>query len=96
MISTNQIFQFDIDQYEVKNGNDPTLGIITEEKESEMEEFIDYAKVIMGTLGHRLFDPITKPVTEDTVDHEERPISPLALHLERTIKGVGKVEADGL
>ncbi len=30
-------------RYLVKNGNDPTLGNITEEKESEMEEFVDYA-----------------------------------------------------
>lgn len=30
-------------RYDVKNGNDPTPGNITEEKESEMEEFIDYA-----------------------------------------------------
>ena len=31
-------------RYVVKNGNDPTPGNITEEKESELEEFIDYAK----------------------------------------------------
>ncbi len=81
-------------RYEVKNGNDPTSGNITEEKESEMEEFIDYAEVIMGTLGHKLFEPISKPtvkkqdgftISEDTV----------RLHLERTIKNVGKVEASG-
>lgn len=30
-------------RYLVKNSNDPTLGNITEEKESELEEFIDYA-----------------------------------------------------
>lgn len=54
-------------RYEVKNGNDPTPGNITEEKESEMEEFIDYAKVIMGTLGHKLFEPINKPVKDDNI-----------------------------
>ena len=53
-------------RYEVKNGNDPTPGNITEEKECELEEFIDYAKVIMGTLGHKLFEPITKPVEVKT------------------------------
>lgn len=42
----------------VKNGNDPTLGNITEEKESELEEFIDYAKIVMGTLGHKIFEPL--------------------------------------
>lgn len=49
----------------MKNSNDPTPGNITEEKESEMEEFIDYVKVIMGTLGHKLFEPINKPVIKE-------------------------------
>ena len=44
------------ERYVVKNGNDPTPGNITEEKESELEEFIDYAKIIMGTLGHKVFE----------------------------------------
>jgi hypothetical protein len=50
-------------RYIVKNGNDPTSGHITEEKESELEEFIDYAKIVMGTLGHRVFEPLLQPVT---------------------------------
>lgn len=43
-------------RYTVKNGNDPTSGNITEEKESELEEFIDYAKIVMGILGHKTFE----------------------------------------
>ncbi|MFK4474782.1 hypothetical protein ABH897_004550 [Paenibacillus sp. RC73] len=49
----------DANRYLVKNGNDPTPGNITEEKESELEEFIDYAKIVMGVLGHKLFEPLT-------------------------------------
>ncbi|AWB45531.1 methionine sulfoxide reductase [Paenibacillus sp. CAA11] len=49
----------DAKRYEIQNSNDPTSGNITEEKESELEEFIDYAKIVMGTLGHRLFEPLT-------------------------------------
>jgi hypothetical protein len=82
-------------RYEVKNGNDPTPGNITEEKESEMEEFIDYAKVIMGTLGHKLFEPISKPVVKQVEESATKPSENVHLHLERTIKTVGKVEADG-
>lgn len=44
---------------EVKNDKDPTLGNVTEEKESELEEFIDYARIVMGTLGHKIFEPLT-------------------------------------
>lgn len=55
-------------RYVVKNGNDPTPGNITEEKESELEEFIDNAKIIMGTLGHKVFVPIIIPTTVPTTD----------------------------
>ena len=55
-------------RYVVKNGNDPNPGNITEETESELEEFIDYAKIVMGTLGHKVFEPYI-PSTE-SVDTE--------------------------
>lgn len=45
----------------VKNDKDPTSGHVTEEKESELEEFIDYARIIMGSLGHKVFEPLKKP-----------------------------------
>lgn len=48
-------------RYLVKNSNDPTQGNITEEKESELEEFIDYSKIVMGTLGHKVFEPLAQP-----------------------------------
>ena len=55
-------------RYVVKNGNDPNPGNITEETESELEEFIDYAKIVMGTLGHKVFEPFA-PSSE--VEDEE-------------------------
>lgn len=83
-------------RYEVKNGNDPTSGNITEEKECELEEFIDYAKVIMGTLGHKLFEPITKPL-EENIESGDMPMDETnRLYLKRTIKNVGTVEATGI
>ena len=44
-------------RYAVKNGNDPNPGNITEETECELEEFIDYAKIVVGALGHKVFEP---------------------------------------
>lgn len=41
----------DVGRYSIKNSIEPTLGNITEEKESELEEFIDYAKIGYGCLG---------------------------------------------
>lgn len=54
----------DAHRYIVKNGNEPTQGNVTEEKESELEEFIEYAKIIMGVLGHKVFEPLV--ITEST------------------------------
>lgn len=36
---------FEANRYEVKNGNDPTPGNPTEEKQSELEDFIDYSSI---------------------------------------------------
>lgn len=64
-------------RYDVKNGNDPTPGNITEEKESELEEFIDYAKIVMGTFGYKIFEPLISVDTNlenDTVNVNEDPV----------------------
>lgn len=82
-------------RYEVKNGNDPTLGNITEEKESEMEEFIDYARVIMGTLGHKVFEPITNSTYIKQERIEETPCKTDRLYLKRNIRNIGVIEAIG-
>ncbi len=60
-------------RYIVKNGNEPTIGNVTEEKESELEEFIEYAKIIMGTLGHKVFEPL---VQEHCPHHQSEAIGP--------------------
>lgn len=69
-------------RYLVKNVNDPTSGNITEEKESELEEFIEYAKIIMGMLGHKLFEKLTETKTPteqaNTAGNDQ-----LILHLKR-------------
>lgn len=60
-------------RYAVKNGNDPTPGNVTEEKESELEEFIDYARIVMGTLGHKVFEPFTENKIVDLHDKIDNP-----------------------
>lgn len=56
----NQFTKLAIDskRYIVKNSNEPSLGHVTEEKESELEEYVDYAKIVIGALGYRIFEPI--------------------------------------
>lgn len=76
-------------RYMVKNGNDPTPGNITEEKESELEEFIDNSKIVMGALGFKIFDKLIESNIQDnpTSSNEEE----LLLFLKRKSKKSGKV-----
>ena len=58
-------------RYEIKNGNDPTQGNITEEKEIELEEYVEYAKIVMGVLGHLVFEPLVQNRPIPNTGHEE-------------------------
>lgn len=81
-------------RYTVKNGNDPTHGNITEEKESELEEFVDFARLIMGVLGHKVFEPLFKAETP-IVEHTPEKETPL-LHFEtKRVQATGRIVADG-
>lgn len=81
-------------RYTVKNGNDPTHGNITEEKESELEEFVDFARLIMGVLGRKVFEPLVKVAA---VTAEPEPVKePPLLHFEtKRVQAIGCVVADG-
>ncbi len=75
-------------RYTVKNGNDPTPGHITEEKESELEEFVENAKLIMGTLGHKVFIPYDDPTGAAVGDEQ-------TLYITRKKSGKFIVKASG-
>ena len=83
-------------RYAVKNGNDPTPGNITEEKESELEEFVDYSKIVMGTLGHRVFESLAEarhPIEINSNIAVEG--DGLLLHMKRKSRKSGQtIEAD--
>lgn len=82
-------------RYIVKNGVEPNLGNPTEEKESELEEFADYAKIIMGVLGHKIFESLTE--VEKMYEKSEKTdvINEIILHLKRKIRKSGRIiEAD--
>lgn len=66
-------------RYEVKNAVEPTPGNITEEKESELEEYADYAELILGVLGYKVFEAQAYkpsiPAQKPTKPNEVSPIS---------------------
>ncbi|WP_297790064.1 GIY-YIG nuclease family protein [uncultured Anaerococcus sp.] len=63
----------DVDRYKVRNGNDPNTGHVTEEKESELEDFAEYSKMVLGVLGYKIFVPIVKKALkiENKIDDDE-------------------------
>lgn len=77
-------------RYIIKNGNDPTQGNITEEKECELEEFVDYAKLIMGTLGHKVFIPLNEVKFIYTESYANN-MSEILLYLKRKIIRSGQI-----
>ncbi|MEQ9763571.1 GIY-YIG nuclease family protein [Streptococcus sp. ZJ151] len=61
-------------RFVVKNGNEPNPGHVTEEKQAELDEIIEYATMIIGTLGYKLFVPLIQSESlskEKQVDNEE-------------------------
>ena len=78
-------------RYVVKNGNDPNPGNITEEKQSELEEFIDNAKVVMGIVGHKVFIPLDEAI--DNVPNEK--VIKLFLK-KRGAEAVGLLTSEGI
>lgn len=73
-------------RYIVKNGNDPNPGNVTEEKESELDEIVENTLMIIGTLGYRVFVPMTKKVSQDLIDNHST-----YLYLKRKTKKSNKV-----
>ena len=61
-------------RYDLGNGNTPPEGNVTEEKRCELEEFIEYSKIVMGVLGHNIFEPKSMVVSIDDNGSEEKTI----------------------
>lgn len=82
----------DAGRYQVTNGNDPSPGTVTEEKQAELDEFIDYARLITGALGYRVFEPV------DDVKAKDKPLGGAEPTLQLTGYGLlarGRRTADG-
>lgn len=73
-------------RFNVRNGNDPNPGNVTEEKESELEDFVEYSKMVLGVLGYKVFVPLISTSEKDTVEENEE----LILYLSRKSKKSNK------
>lgn len=68
-------------RYIVKNGNEPNPGNVTEEKQSELDEVVENVLMIVGTLGYRVFIPMTTKVDQQARNEVEQ-----YLYLKRKMK----------
>ncbi len=51
-------------RYDVENSKEPTQGNIAEEKESKLEEFVDYAHI----AGHKVFEPLVSSKSMEDIE----------------------------
>ena len=75
------------ERYDVENANRPTLSAISESDQAEMVEFALNIKLLLGTLGFKVLEPLVERSDGNTPDSFEQKIFYLS--------GVGAVSAQG-
>lgn len=77
-------------RYDVQNTNIPTKSSISESDQAEMEEFIEYIKILINTLGFKVFEPFIKQnLVNNNIDEE------LYIKAARGANAKGKRTSDG-
>ena len=86
----------ELKRYLVLTKNTYRNTVMKESQTAAMEEFIENVKVLLGALGFKVLEPLDKPDKSKNDRSDKEQNKELKLHLERTIKDVGKIEADGI
>lgn len=60
------------DRYKIENSNTPTELMLPRADKDAMEEFIHNLRIVLGTLGHRVLEPV-KVVKQQTLDINSKP-----------------------
>jgi Domain of unknown function (DUF4357) len=76
-------------RYDVKNSNTPTKSSISESDRAEMEEFIEYIKILVNALGFKVFEPLVKQDSANNNDEK------LYIKAARGADARGKRTSDG-
>ena len=56
------------DRYNLENGNKPTESTLPRADRDAMEEYIHNCRILLGTLGHRLLEPINSSILESDTE----------------------------
>lgn len=60
----------DADRCKVTNGGSPHKGSLQEEKEDEMEDFIDFIRLVVKAFGRKVFEPVVNRVPESSIEDQ--------------------------
>lgn len=77
-------------RFQLENGNTPTKSSISEPDQAEMEEFIEYVRMLINTMNFKVFEPLIKEELGESVKAEE-----LYIKGARGASGRGKRTSDG-
>ena len=77
-------------RFQIENGNIPTKSSISESDEAEMEEFIEYVRMLINTMNFKVFEPLIKEDLDESIETEE-----LFIKGARGASGKGKRTSDG-
>lgn len=78
----------DTNRYKVQNGNDPNPGNVTEEKEAELEIYVEQFKIMLGVLGYRIFVPLVKTPESVVEEHDDELILGLSRKIKRSQRNI--------
>ena len=70
----------------VMNGNEPPPGNVSEEKLSELEDQVEFAKLILNAIGYKMFEPPKKISSPPVVTSAEE-----IFYLSREIRKLGRI-----
>lgn len=77
-------------RFQIENGNTPTKSSISESDQAEMEEFIEYVRMLINTMNFKVFEPLIKEELGKSIKDEQ-----LLIKGARGASGRGKRTTDG-
>lgn len=77
-------------RFQIENGNTPTKSSISETDQAEMEEFIEYVRMLINTMNFKVFEPLIKEESSESIKADE-----LFIKGARGASGKGKRTSDG-
>lgn len=81
-------------RYSLENNQVPSHGNVTEEKKAELDEFIDYVRLVVGSMGYRMFEPMI-PESQKKQNNNDPEAQNLHIQLEGKTIAYGQRNDEG-